>query len=536
MNSVPTSAQRKTPTLGQELKRLREERGWTLEQAAKVTRIRVEHLHLLERDYYEKFPNTRYVCGLLRIYFRALGLAPDIPLDVWEKYLLKKKFPSEEVAIYLNLQTQDTTADNSHSTSSSTQIWGSKLIGALFAVVIFSILLLIYQNQQNTSSLAHHQTQRQDSTAYSESTQQTLPLIPREQLRSLTPPSTTDSPNPTEPNTTASESVEPQRLTTLSTPTTTDSSVPTPIENLPIVRPGKILNIPPAAANLQHNTTSSLDAPKTNIPQQQQLVLQHDTTTAISTTASNANTTQTQNPLQSVSTNRPANTPSLSTNVPPLPSVNSSTAFPKATPAETTPIEQFFPIDATPTDAEEVYLSDEEFANRQLRSAQVVATSQHPTQEQPLQPLINTPSENIPNRTIPRAIPVHATLSNPIAAPLNSTNAQTLFELHQANLNQENSSTSTETSQDSFPETSSPISLNQLRLELSREAYVRIFINDPMGAPAIDDVLPAGSSPTWQGNTFYVTIRPANAAMVFFNGQLHDYSHLGTQNINLRFP
>jgi cytoskeletal protein RodZ len=61
-------------SLGQELRRLREQRGWTLEAAAQITKIKPEQLHDLEADNYDNFPSAAYVRGFVRIYARALGL------------------------------------------------------------------------------------------------------------------------------------------------------------------------------------------------------------------------------------------------------------------------------------------------------------------------------------------------------------------------------------------------------------------------------------------------------------------------------
>lgn len=70
---IPSSKPEKE-TLGQELRRLREQRGWTLEAAAQITKIKAEQLHDLEADNYENFPSAAYVRGFVRIYARALGL------------------------------------------------------------------------------------------------------------------------------------------------------------------------------------------------------------------------------------------------------------------------------------------------------------------------------------------------------------------------------------------------------------------------------------------------------------------------------
>ncbi len=60
--------------LGAELKRARQARGWTLEGAAKATRIRADHLDDIEKDAFERFPSVAHARGFVRTYARALGL------------------------------------------------------------------------------------------------------------------------------------------------------------------------------------------------------------------------------------------------------------------------------------------------------------------------------------------------------------------------------------------------------------------------------------------------------------------------------
>jgi cytoskeleton protein RodZ len=60
--------------LGGEFRKFRELRGWTVEAAAKVTKIRADQLQDLENDNYAHFPSVACVRGFVRIYAKALGL------------------------------------------------------------------------------------------------------------------------------------------------------------------------------------------------------------------------------------------------------------------------------------------------------------------------------------------------------------------------------------------------------------------------------------------------------------------------------
>lgn len=62
------------PPLGAEFRKFRELRGWTVEAAAKVTKIRADQIQDLENDNYAHFPSVACVRGFVRIYAKALGL------------------------------------------------------------------------------------------------------------------------------------------------------------------------------------------------------------------------------------------------------------------------------------------------------------------------------------------------------------------------------------------------------------------------------------------------------------------------------
>lgn len=61
-------------SLGEYLKRVREEKEVTLEEVARVTRIRRDFLSALERDDYQLFPAPVYMRGFLKTYAGFLGL------------------------------------------------------------------------------------------------------------------------------------------------------------------------------------------------------------------------------------------------------------------------------------------------------------------------------------------------------------------------------------------------------------------------------------------------------------------------------
>jgi cytoskeleton protein RodZ len=62
---------------GQKLRKNRTDRGVTLDEVARITRISKAYLLALEEDAYEKLPSEAYARGFLRIYSNFLGLPGD---------------------------------------------------------------------------------------------------------------------------------------------------------------------------------------------------------------------------------------------------------------------------------------------------------------------------------------------------------------------------------------------------------------------------------------------------------------------------
>src|SRR5262245_3371064 len=62
------------PTIGQRLRRAREERGAELSDVEVATKIRVKFLAAMEEDHWDELPAPVYARGFLDIYARHLGL------------------------------------------------------------------------------------------------------------------------------------------------------------------------------------------------------------------------------------------------------------------------------------------------------------------------------------------------------------------------------------------------------------------------------------------------------------------------------
>lgn len=69
---------------GQKLRKTRTDRGVSLDEVARITRISKAYLLALEEDAYEKLPSEAYARGFLRIYSNFLGLSCDEILSLYQ--------------------------------------------------------------------------------------------------------------------------------------------------------------------------------------------------------------------------------------------------------------------------------------------------------------------------------------------------------------------------------------------------------------------------------------------------------------------
>lgn len=76
--------QRTTPSVGPALRKVREGRRVTLEEAARDTRVRREFLEAIEREHFDHLLGDVHVRGCLRTYATYLRLSPDKVVAVYE--------------------------------------------------------------------------------------------------------------------------------------------------------------------------------------------------------------------------------------------------------------------------------------------------------------------------------------------------------------------------------------------------------------------------------------------------------------------
>jgi cytoskeleton protein RodZ len=73
------------PTVGQNLREAREQRGVELSEVERATKVRVKFLEAMEEDRWEELPAPAYARGFLGIYARYLGLDQQELLDDYSK-------------------------------------------------------------------------------------------------------------------------------------------------------------------------------------------------------------------------------------------------------------------------------------------------------------------------------------------------------------------------------------------------------------------------------------------------------------------
>ncbi len=70
--------------IGRALRRARETRGKSLEEASRETRVRIDYLRAIEHEWFGALGSDVYVRGFLRSYARYLGLSSDKVLEAYE--------------------------------------------------------------------------------------------------------------------------------------------------------------------------------------------------------------------------------------------------------------------------------------------------------------------------------------------------------------------------------------------------------------------------------------------------------------------
>jgi transcriptional regulator with XRE-family HTH domain len=113
MATKKSTAIKAMQTLGQKLKAKRAEKKITTSEAARLTRIKIQHIEALEQDDFSSIAAPAYAKGFLRIYCELLGLDPA-PLI--EEYM-EKHSPAERAPLLPDTEAAQAEAKESRSFS-----------------------------------------------------------------------------------------------------------------------------------------------------------------------------------------------------------------------------------------------------------------------------------------------------------------------------------------------------------------------------------------------------------------------------------
>ncbi|MDA8228111.1 MAG: DUF4115 domain-containing protein [Desulfitobacterium hafniense] len=84
---------------GKMLHEAREGKGWSLQYAEEITKIRVRYLQAMEEENYAILPGVAYIKGFLRTYSKHLGLNPEEILEMYRSSVIPEAAPTIEAPL-----------------------------------------------------------------------------------------------------------------------------------------------------------------------------------------------------------------------------------------------------------------------------------------------------------------------------------------------------------------------------------------------------------------------------------------------------
>ena len=71
--------------IGHILQTARKEKGWTVSDVSKKTRIRTKYLELIEENNWDALPGIAYTRGFIKSYAEAVGLVPERVITLFRR-------------------------------------------------------------------------------------------------------------------------------------------------------------------------------------------------------------------------------------------------------------------------------------------------------------------------------------------------------------------------------------------------------------------------------------------------------------------
>ena len=91
-------AQKVMPTLGEEIKRRREERNVSLNEVSESTRISVRFLKAIEVDNFAVLPGGIFTCSFIRAYAKEVGLPEEEAMTLYNRHLVEQQASEQQAA------------------------------------------------------------------------------------------------------------------------------------------------------------------------------------------------------------------------------------------------------------------------------------------------------------------------------------------------------------------------------------------------------------------------------------------------------
>lgn len=123
------------PLPGANLRKLREEAGFSLQQVGDRTLIPLNRLEALEQDRYEAVGSSAHVAGYARAYARAIGAPPDAIVAAFEAALVQQR--QRELSLELVRVGGPTDLSDNHR-----KLWLASAATAVIMGVLLALLLL----------------------------------------------------------------------------------------------------------------------------------------------------------------------------------------------------------------------------------------------------------------------------------------------------------------------------------------------------------------------------------------------------------
>jgi cytoskeleton protein RodZ len=140
------------PSVGAYLRQLRETRGVSLEEIARVTRVSSSYLHALEADDFSALPEPVFTRGFVRSYCQTLGETPDEALALYEG---RPEGPGSAAAPAPRAATARATSAAAHATTElASRNRGPVLVSFILLVVLgvalFAVTLALQSGRETS--------------------------------------------------------------------------------------------------------------------------------------------------------------------------------------------------------------------------------------------------------------------------------------------------------------------------------------------------------------------------------------------------